>query len=199
MDSFALPEPPLSDDLATLRPLQPSDATAIAEACADPLIPRFTFMPADLTLQQAADWIERRREQWRQGKVAGFAIGRASNQRELLGTIGVAVDRERISGEVFYWIAAHARRGGFATRSVRLISTWAFEELGLQRLELLTHPENDASQAVAISAGYSYEGTMRSHQPFKGGRMDSALFSLLPSDRAETRGDASRAPKRGPA
>lgn len=187
MDSFAVPVPPLSDDLIALRPLETSDATAIAEACADPLIPKFTFMPEHLTPDQAVEWVERRNEQWRKGEVAGFAIVAATDHRDLVGTIGVGVDRRLVSGEVFYWIATHARRRGFATRSVRLISAWAFEELGLERLELLTHPENQASQAVARAAGYSYEGTMRSHQPFKGGRMDSALFSLLPSDKRTTR------------
>jgi RimJ/RimL family protein N-acetyltransferase len=182
-----VPEPPLSDDLIALRPLQPSDAIAIAEACADPLIPKFTFMPDNLTPYQAVEWVERRKEQWRKGQVAGFAIVAATDRRNLVGTIGVAVDRERVSGEVFYWIAAHARLRGFATRSVRLISAWAFEDLGLQRLELLTHPENEASQRVAVAAGYSYEGTLRSHQPFKGVRMDSVLYSLLPEDRT---GDA---------
>ncbi|MDQ3770643.1 MAG: GNAT family N-acetyltransferase [Actinomycetota bacterium] len=74
------------------------------------------------------------------------------------------------------------RRRGVATRSVQLISAWAFEKLALERLELLTHTDNVASQAVAEACGYTYEGTLRSHRPFKEGRMDSALFSLLPGE-----------------
>lgn len=184
MESFTVPEPPLSDGVAALRPLSPADAAAIAEACADPIIPRYTFMPEGLTSGQAGEWVERRIAAWRDGRVAGFAIVASGYPDDLWGTIGLEVDHHRVSGEVFYWVAAHARRRGLATRSVGLISTWAFEELGLGRLELLTHTDNQASQAVARAAGYSYEGTMRSHQPFKGRRMDSVLFSLLPNDPA---------------
>jgi RimJ/RimL family protein N-acetyltransferase len=62
---------------------------------------------------------------------------------------------------------------------------WAFDDLALERLEILTHPENEASQRVAVAGGYRYEGTLRSHQPFKGSRMDSVLFSLIPADLGE--------------
>ncbi len=165
-----------------LRPLEPLDAVAIAEACRDPLIPRFTFMAENLTPDRATEWIARRNEQWERGEVAGFAITESVDDRQLVGTIGLGVNAQRVSGEVFYWMASHARRRGMAVRAVRLMSAWAFDDLALERLEILTHPENEASQRVAVAGGYRYEGTLRSHQPFKGSRMDSVLFSLIPAD-----------------
>jgi RimJ/RimL family protein N-acetyltransferase len=66
---------------------------------------------------------------------------------------------------------------------VQLIALWAFNELGVQRLELTTAPENVASQRVAERAGFSREGVLRGLVATKdNGRRDSVMFSLLPAD-----------------
>jgi RimJ/RimL family protein N-acetyltransferase len=43
-------------------------------------------------------------------------------------------------------------------------------------------PDNAASQRVAERCGFIREGVLRSHLPFKGGRRDTVLFSLLPAE-----------------
>ncbi len=58
-----------------------------------------------------------------------------------------------------YWVGAPLRRRGIATRILRLVSKWAFEELGLRSLELTTDALNVASQGVAERVGYSRAGT----------------------------------------
>jgi RimJ/RimL family protein N-acetyltransferase len=65
---------------------------------------------------------------------------------------------------------------------VRLIARWAFDALGIARLELTCGPDNEVSQRVALRCGFVREGVMRSHLPFKGGRRDTVLFSLLPGE-----------------
>jgi RimJ/RimL family protein N-acetyltransferase len=75
---------------------------------------------------------------------------------------------------------------------------WAFDTLGLARLELTCGPDNEASQSVAVRCGFVREGVLRSHTPFKGGRRDTVMFSLLPdelrcvSDREDATGDGRR-------
>ena len=49
------------------------------------------------------------------------------------------------------------------TRAVRLVCAYAFERLGLERLELFTLPGNAASERVAERAGFQREGVLRSH------------------------------------
>ncbi len=66
--------------------------------------------------------------------------------------------------------------------AVRLLARWAFAELGLARLELTCGPDNEASQHVAERCGFSREGLLRSHVPFKGARRDSVIYSLLPGE-----------------
>ena len=72
--------------------------------------------------------------------------------------------------------------GGVVSRAVRLLAQWGFTELGLARTELTCSPDNEASQRVAGRCGFVREGVLRSQMPFKGGRRDTVVFSLLPGE-----------------
>ena len=98
------------------------------------------------------------------------------------------VDREQGAGARSASGSAPAARGrGVATRAVRLIARWAFAELRLARLELTCAPDNDAAQRVAERCGFTREGVLRSHMPFKGGRRDTVVFGLLPGELRSSR------------
>jgi RimJ/RimL family protein N-acetyltransferase len=56
------------------------------------------------------------------------------------------------------------------------------DEVVLGGGSLTCAPDNDASQRVAERCGFTREGVLRSHTPFKGGRRDTVLFSLLPGE-----------------
>lgn len=92
------------------------------------------------------------------------------------------IDQANGRASIGYWVAAHARGRHLAATAVGLLSTWAFTVLKLARLELTCGPDNAASQRVAAGASFTREGILRSHTPFKGGRRDTVLFSLLPDD-----------------
>lgn len=87
---------------------------------------------------------------------------------------------------VGYWVAAEARGRGVCTRALRLLSRHALEELELQRVDLVTDPDNVASQRVAEKVGFRREGVLRAHLRHPGGRIrDSVMFSLLPGELRE--------------
>jgi RimJ/RimL family protein N-acetyltransferase len=175
------PKPALVDGFVGLRWFKRGDAARIVEICRDPEIPRWTYMPADLDVSRARAWIERRHQGRQFGITAAFAVIDCASE-QLVGQCGVAIDRQRNAGEAFYWIGAPARGRGFARAALALVVRYAFEHVGLERVELKIDPENFASQSVARASGFTYEGTLRSDQPFKGRRMDSQLWSRLPSD-----------------
>lgn len=81
-----------------------------------------------------------------------------------------------------YWLAPSARGRGLATRTVRLPAQWAFTRLSIARLELTCAPDNIASQRTAERCGFTREGVLRSHIPFRGGRRDTVVFGLLPGE-----------------
>ena len=71
----------------------------------------------------------------------------------------------------------------FNSNDLRLLCKHSFEELELERLELITDPDNQASQCVAEKVGFQREGVLRSHLLHPDGRRrDSVMFSLLPGE-----------------
>lgn len=180
---FSLPDPPLADEVLVLRPPSPVDVPAIAAACADPEIARWTMVPTPYTRAHARRFVAQAGRWWQTGRTgAVFAIvERASGQ--LVGMIGLEPAEPGLA-EVGYWIAPGARRRGHATRALRLVAGWAFEDPGLVRLELHTLLGNEASGAVAAKAGFTREGVARRGLVFRGERRDGVVFSLVRGDPA---------------
>src|SRR4029077_4792426 len=83
--------------------------------------------------------------------------------------------------QIGYWLAPKARGGGYATRAVSLLRRWLFE-LGAGRVFLTVVAGNEASVEVARRAGFVYEGTMRSHSVWQGGRRDVVGVAALPTE-----------------
>jgi [ribosomal protein S5]-alanine N-acetyltransferase len=153
---FPAPGGPLSDGVVSLRAWEESDTADLVAALQDPDIPRFTRIPSPYTEAHAREFFAR-------GGAAnetGFAIVSARDGK-LLGGIGLR-DAGESRGEVGYWVRAEARGRGVMRRALRLVARWAFDELGLVRLQLLTRPDNPASQRAAEGAGFRREGVLRS-------------------------------------
>ena len=152
----------------------------MADACQDPEIHRWLrFIPSPYTEDSARDYVRDAAARWRDGSRASFVIVRADGA--LLGTCALTPYGDGVAS-VGYWLAAAARGRGLATRAVRLLARWAFDELRVERLELYTDPVNVGSQRVAERAGFTREGVVRAHLRTPEGRRDSVMFSLLPSD-----------------
>jgi RimJ/RimL family protein N-acetyltransferase len=69
-----------------------------------------------------------------------------------------------------------------ASAILRLLTQWAFTELGAMRLCLIVDVDNHASLRVAERCGYRREGVMRSIHVKADQRSDAVLWSRLPSD-----------------
>ena len=75
---------------------------------------------------------------------------------------------------------------GHATRAVRLACRWAFDSLGLERIDLLAAAGNLPSQRVAERAGFTREALLRAHTRGPHGREDMVAFGLFADDVART-------------
>jgi len=171
----------LTNGTLVLRAPTDDDAGAIHAACQDPEIPRWIpVIPQPYTEESAREFVAWSRDQWERGSYSFVIVD--ANTGELLGAIGMGVNDGFKIGHIGYWVAPAARRRGVATRALRLLAGWAHDQ-GLGRVELITDPDNVASQGVAEKAGFKREGVLRSHLLHRDGRRrDSVMFSLLPSD-----------------
>lgn len=181
MRAIPLPSPPLTDGDILLRPWERRDAAAVTAACQDPEIPRWTVVPYHYTQRHARDFVNETAADRAAGRELALAI--VDPEDLLLGAVGLAnFDWPDLKGEIGYWITAEARRRRVGTRATRLLAVWAIEQLGLERVELLANPRNEASQQLAERAGFTREGTLRRYRRRHGVREDLVMFSLLAED-----------------
>jgi RimJ/RimL family protein N-acetyltransferase len=170
----------LRDGTLHLRPWTEDDVTAIVEGCNDPEIAR---------------WIPTIPHPYTEEDARAFLRGEATPAHEamaieldgsVVGGIGMGMSSSGYRASIGYWIAAPARGQGVCTRALRLLSRHALDEVGLHAVQLVTDPENIASQRVAEKVGFQREGVLRAHLRHPDGRIrDSVMFSLLPGELRE--------------
>jgi len=183
MAELWFPVPPLAGGAVLLRPWGEADVPGIVLAFSDQVMQRFSWRTAPYTETEARGFFAEQEEARLRGEGLSFALVEPLDQDVVLGAVSLSEVRlDQGCAAVGYWLAPGARGRGVATHAVRLLAGWAFAELGLARLELTCGPDNEASQRVAERCGFSREGLLRSHVPFKGARRDSVIYSLLPGE-----------------
>ncbi|WP_203988725.1 GNAT family N-acetyltransferase [Sphaerisporangium rufum] len=168
----------LESERLLLRPFDAADTDdALAAVEGDAEIHRWMPWAEGYDRQRSYDWCTRYAHV---DPVSGlqFAI-EAKEDGRLAGSIGVQrADWERGDVELGYWMAAWARRRGFATEATRAVTTFLMMR-GFHRVTLLAAVGNTASQGVARRAGFTEEGVLRRALPVPGGFSDAVLFSML--------------------
>jgi len=169
----------LVDGDIRLEPLTAEHAAAMDALARDDDVARFTRIPVPVPDGFGSVWVERYIRGRDAGTSAAFAIADAENGGTL-GFIGlVKLDLETQEAEAGYIVSSHARGRGVATRALRLLTSWSFEELPLERIELLIDVENPASEVVAQRCGYTREGVLRWTYLKPGLRSDTIVYSML--------------------
>ncbi|MEV5980417.1 GNAT family N-acetyltransferase [Streptomyces sp. NPDC052114] len=163
------------------RPWADGDARAVYEAFQDPLLQRWHARVAD-SESEALGWIEDWRGAWADERDAYWAVADAATD-ELVGR--VALRCMVLAGgqaEVAYWTVPSARGRGVAPRAVIALTDWAFDEVGLHRIELTHSTANEASCRVALKTGFAAEGTMRGALLHEDGWHDMHLHARIKGD-----------------
>lgn len=174
-------QPPASliDGVVVLRKLREDDRAVILSTFADPLIRQWLNMPVEPRDSDFDSVLRTIRNGFSSGDRYDYCVTEAPHD-EPLGAV-IASRRHRENYEIAY-LAREAGRGrGLITRAVRLLCKWLLDE-GVGRLELRTHPDNEASQRVAERCGFRREGLERKSIWLHGSRADAIVWSLLPGD-----------------
>lgn len=144
-----------------IRPWSPDDAPAVYEAFQDPVLRHWHPRQAD-SVDETRGWIDGWRGDWAQERDAHWAVADATTDA-VVGRISlrliVLADGQ---AEVAYWTMPSARGRGIAPRALTALSDWAFDDIGLHRIELTHATANEASCRVALKTGFAAEGTSRS-------------------------------------
>ena len=104
-----------------------------------------------------------------------------------MGGIGIGVNAHDYRGTIGYWVAASRTRAGHVHAcAAAALTTSRSTSSSSNGVDLVTDPDNVASQRVAEKVGFRREGVLRSHLRHPDGRIrDSVMFSLLPGELRE--------------
>lgn len=149
----------LKSDSLELRDWHRQDQSALETICADPELVPYTSIPREYSPAEAVAWIDRQRERRIDGTALSLAIVDVAGLHVVGNVNLVRFNRAKRSAAVGYWVIPEARRRGFASSAVRLLSYWAFHEFKLERIDFSIVPHNIASINLALSLGATDAGT----------------------------------------
>jgi RimJ/RimL family protein N-acetyltransferase len=171
--------PTLVGERAMLRELVSSDAVALAPMLSAPEVARF-ISPPPTTVEQFARFIERSRRDRAAGRHAAFGLvprGRSTP----VGLLQVRqLDPAFQCAEWGFVLGSTHWGSGLFTDAARLFLAFAFDTLGVHRLEARTAVLNARGNAVLRKLGASQEGLLRrSLVTAEGRELDQVLWALL--------------------
>ncbi|MDB5439159.1 MAG: N-acetyltransferase [Caulobacteraceae bacterium] len=82
-------------------------------------------------------------------------------------------------GTLGYWVGAPYARQGLGLAAVRAVVSYAFDQLGLHRVEAACIPDNAASKGLLLRAGFEQEGLARQYLRINGVWRDHLLFGMV--------------------
>ena len=124
--------------------------------------------------------------EWYQGnlgsnKRADFVI---ENDGEIVAFCGITgVDEKILKAETYLFVSPYLHHCGIGTKAKRLMIDYAFNEMGLNKLFVVTNENNAVSIALQRKYGYQLEGRFREEYVLADGtKMDRLYFGLLKKD-----------------
>ena len=101
-------------------------------------------------------------------------------KRKLVGIIGFnQFDWKNKIGYMGYWLAEEYEGQGIMTRAVRRLIDYAFEEFGLNRIDIRAASENKKSRAIPERLGFTKEGRLRQAERLQGHYVDHIIYGML--------------------
>lgn len=161
-----------------LRELREGDAESIMKNCDDMSIAKVTLaVPHPYTLKHAEEFIQISREKWREDE--GYAFG-IEYEGDVVGTIEINMNgKEHDRATIGYWLGKQYRQQGIMGEALDIIIKFAFEKLGLNKVDANVFVGNEASEALLNSRNFKYEGILREHSKRFGEYKDEKSYSLL--------------------
>lgn len=174
-------QPTLVSGDVTLRPWRLGDESTILPLY-DTEVARWFGLSRDTAVLPRMQEAIRR---WHQGYAdargtVSFLVVRTAGPVPV-GTCQVRDDGDHV-GVVSWSTFAPYRRTGYATSALLTLCRYAYDELGLERLEAYLDPGSRTRQRVAVRSGFVREGLLRGKRTVDGTRRDLVLYARLASD-----------------
>ncbi|KIQ24281.1 GCN5 family acetyltransferase [Flavobacterium sp. MEB061] len=172
----------LEDDLVLLRPLQESDFDNLLEfSINEPETWKYSLVGAD-GKENLINYIKSAIKAREDKKEFPFIVFDKKSQKYAGSTRFYDIQLEYKTVQLGYtWYGSAFRGTGLNKHCKFLLLQFAFETLGMERVEFRADNNNDRSIAAMKSIGCKVEGVLRSHMPTANRevRRDSIVLSIL--------------------
>ena len=157
-------------DRLFLREILPTDADALFELDADPLVHSYLGKRPVTSLNQVEDVIALIRRQYTENGIGRWAVIEKSSN-EFVGWSGLKLERQRVNNHIDYYDLGYRliRRfwgRGYATESAGAALEYGFSTMKLKEIFAAAHIDNAASNRVLQKLGmqwvesFPYDGAM---------------------------------------
>ena len=175
-----IPERPLlRGEKVWLRPLEERDMPAYVAGINDTEVGGLAGYRMPISLEQAKGWLERVNETWKKGEGFFFAVCELGDDRFVGTTWLKEVDHWHGNAELAIYMDRDHIGKGFGTDAQRVLLTFAFNAVGLNRVWLTAYASNPRAIRSYEKLGFRHEGLMRQSWRGANGLEDSVLMAIL--------------------
>lgn len=173
----------LQGEHVLVRPYREEDAQTVKDAVDESrehIRPWLPFADAHQTIEETRDWIIHTTAKWLLREDMTVSIWEKDSNRFLGGSGLHPRDWEVGHFEIGYWLRASATGKGYITETARLLTTYAFEHLNANRIQIRCDERNTPSANVARRLGFLQEGRLRNDAIATDGQLRNTLvFSKI--------------------
>ena len=177
----------LETERLILRQIRMKDASRLVEQINNINISKWLLVvPFPYRLKDAKWYINHVAEEIKKKPRTSYSF--AVELKESPGVIGgfgiSGIKFDQGTADLGYWLGQDYWRKGYATEGITSLINYAFRDLRLRRLRIPAFATNPASNALAKSLGFTYEGCLRRAVVCKatGKIHDENLWGLLKSE-----------------
>jgi ribosomal-protein-alanine N-acetyltransferase len=166
-----------------LDKLHPTDSNQLFQFMVDNKERLKLFFPVTLemnsSLEKTEVYISIKNKEIEEKTNFTFVI-RVKNNQQIVGLIIIKkIDWDAKQGEFAYCIGSEFEGKGLTSFTVKKITNFAFEELGLKTLQIIAHKTNIRSIKVAENNGFIWQRTLQNQfTPTDGAPLDMELYEL---------------------
>ena len=175
--------PELQGQRLVLRGFRADDLDDYYAVHSDTTVMRYWSFPAWTDIDQSTEYFASACSGRDPERLLCWATTLSDSGRLIGGVTLYAINRAQGRAEIGYVLGSAHWGKGYAQEALSLVLDFAFDELGLRRIEADIDPRNAASCKLAERMGFVREGLLRERWQVAGETCDTVLYGLLASDR----------------
>lgn len=170
-------------DGITIKALEPQHAAElfrVTDAGREYLRLWLPWVDGVLKVEDSAAYIDFARKQRSENLAFHYAIWSGG---DIVGGIAIP-EMNWTTGvcKIGYWLVEHYQGKGVMTRATLALINHAFNDLGMNRVEIRCAEANRKSRAIPERLGFKHEGTLRQVEKLADGMVDHAVYGMLASE-----------------